>query len=110
MAKQDEVPPPLVTLEETRAAEAALRQAADNGELRAAELDRRITAVKRATTPRELWKASGGRAGSRRRSDLPQLRNATWAMIATVVFALVAMVVVLWGTIIYQGGRDALPF
>jgi hypothetical protein len=109
MGRQAELPP-LVTLEEIWAAEAALRRAAADGELREAELARRITAVKRSTTPRELWKASGGRAGSPRRSDLPQLRNATLAVIAAVIFSFVAMVFVLWGTIIYQGGRDALPF
>ena len=59
----------LITLDEQHRAARLLTEAFEAGELDRDELHRRLTRVQRAVTPRDLWKASGHRAGSRRRSD-----------------------------------------
>ena len=56
-------------------------------------------------TPRELWKASGHRAGSRERADKAEIRRSVRLQLAIVAFAVVIMVFVLFGTVLYaQGG------
>jgi anti-sigma-K factor RskA len=89
-----------------------VQQALAAGELDEAEYKRRLGRVYQAVTPRELWKASGHRAGSRRRSDRAELWRAARLQIAIVAFAALIMIVVLWGTVIsQQGGADGIsPF
>ena len=63
-----------------------------------------------AVTPRELWKASGHRAGSRERSDKADLWRSLRLQLAIVVFAAVIMLFVLLGTILNnQGGTKGTP-
>jgi hypothetical protein len=96
--------PKLIALDDKHAAERLLLAAFDAGELDEAELKHRLGRVYQAVTPRELWKASGHRAGSPARADLGELRRAVRLQVAIVVFAIVAMVFVLWGTAIYANG------
>jgi uncharacterized protein DUF1707 len=96
--------PELISLDDKHAAERRLRDAFAAGELDEAELKRRVGRVYQAVTPRELWKASGHRAGSPVRQDGAQIRKALRLQVAIVVFAAVAMVFVLWGTAIYANG------
>ena len=55
-------------------------------------------------TQRELWKASGHRAGSRERADKAEIRRSIRLQLAIVVFAAVIMVFVLLGTILNAQG------
>jgi len=67
--------PSLVTLDEVRAAVAALDRERVAGRLIEADATRRINDCRRAVTPRDLWKASGGLAGSPHRSDWADIRR-----------------------------------
>jgi hypothetical protein len=61
-------------------------------------------------TPRELWKATGHRAGSRERADKADLWRSLRLQLAIVVFAVVIMMFVLLGTILNnQGGTRGTP-
>jgi hypothetical protein len=100
----DDGRPELISLEDKHAAERLLREAFVAGKMDEAEFKRRVGRAYQAVTPRDLWKASGGRAGSRRRSDWPELRKALRLQVAIVVFAIIAMLLVLFGTVIYQQG------
>jgi hypothetical protein len=108
----DDGQPRLISLDEKHDAHRRLQQALAAGELDEAEYKRRLGRVYQAVTPRELWKASGHRAGSRRRSDRAELWRAARLQIAIVLFAALIMIVVLWGTVInQQGGADGIsPF
>jgi hypothetical protein len=75
MARRNADQPALVTLDEVRAAVAALEADRAAGRLTERETAKRINRCRRAVTPRELWKASGRRGGNRRRSDWPYLRR-----------------------------------
>jgi len=103
----DDGRPALISLEDKHAAERLLREAFAAGELDEAEFKRRVGRVYRAVTPRELWKASGRRAGSRRRSDRAEIWRMVRLQTAIVVFAVLIMIVVLYGTVISnQGGSS----
>ena len=104
--------PRLVSLDEKHQAHRLLQQALAAGELDEAGYKRRLGKVYQAVTPRDLWKATGHRAGSRRRSDRAEIWRAARLQIAIVVFAVLIMIVVLWGTVIsQQGGADGIsPF
>ena len=104
--------PRLVSLDEKHQAHRLLQQALAAGELDEAEYKRRLGRVYQAVTPRDLWKATGHRAGSRRRSDRAEIWRAARLQIAIVVLAVLIMIVVLWGTVIsQQGGADGIsPF
>jgi hypothetical protein len=108
----DDGQPRLISLDEKHDAHRRLQQALAAEELDEAEYKRRLGRVYQAVTPRELWKASGHRAGSRRRSDRAELWRAARLQIAIVLFAALIMIVVLWGTVInQQGGADGIsPF
>ena len=96
--------PKLISLQDKHDADRLLQQAFAAGELDAEELKppRKVYA---AVTPRELWKASGHRAGSPERADKAQLRKSVRLQVAIVVFAVIIMVFVLLGTVISnQGG------
>src|SRR5918999_1691081 len=75
-----------------------------------AELKRRRGRVYAAVTPRELWKASGHRAGSRERADKADIWRSVRLQVAILAFAAIIMVFVLLGTIINsQGGTVDTP-
>jgi uncharacterized membrane protein len=99
--------PEILSLEDQRRAERLLKEAFARGELDKDECSRRMGLVYRAVTPRDLWKASGHRAGSPKRSDRAELWRAVRLQIAIVAFAIVIMVVIVLGTIIYQQGGTA---
>lgn len=85
----------MVTEREQREAIARLRDAASSGEVGEVDLARREAAVWKAVTPRDLWKATGGRAGSPQRSDAREWRRAVIVMVAMIVAA-----AVVWGVIV----------
>ncbi|MDQ3054774.1 MAG: hypothetical protein M3R66_13455 [Actinomycetota bacterium] len=89
----------LVELSDIHAAVRALEQDAERGTISAGEASTRINDSKRAVTPRELWKASGGRAGAKKRSDWQDIRKTAFAA----VFLLVLAAVGVWIVTIYTG-------
>ena len=99
--------PRLISLQDKHDADRLLQQAFAAGELDAEELKRRRGKVYAAVTPRELWKASGHRAGSPERADKAEIRKSVRLQLAIVVFAVVVMLFVLLGTILNnQGGTE----
>ena len=99
--------PAVISLEEQQRAVRLLNQAFEAGELDRDELRRRLQRVQRAVTPRDLWKASGHRAGSRKRSDWRAIKHAILLQVAVIGFAAVAMLVVLYGVILYFHGDSS---
>jgi uncharacterized membrane protein len=110
-ASQDDDGPKLISLQDKHDADRLLHQAYAAGEIDQEELRRRRGRVYAAVTPRELWKATGHRAGSRERADKAELWRSLRLQLAIVVFAAVIMLFVLFGTIINQrGGNVDTPF
>jgi hypothetical protein len=102
--------PRLISLQDKHEADRLLGEAYAAGELDAAEYKRRLGRVYAAVTPRDLWKASGHRAGSRERADKADIWRSVRLQLAIVAFAAVIMVVVLLGTVLYaQGGMTDIP-
>ena len=102
--------PQLNSLEDIHEADRLLRQAYEAGEMDQEEFKRRRGRIYAAVTPRELWKASGHRAGSRERADKADLWRSLRLQLAIVVFAVVIMLFVLLGTILNnQGGTKGTP-
>ena len=102
--------PRLISLEDKHDADRLLQRAYEAGEIDREELKRRRGKVYAAVTPRELWKATGHRAGSRERADKSELRRAVRLQVAIVIFAAVIMMFVLLGTILNaQGGTVDTP-
>jgi DUF1707 SHOCT-like domain len=99
--------PSLITLDEQQRAVSLLNAAFQAGELDEEDLRRRLGRVHRAVTPRHLWKASGHRAGSRKRSDWREIKRAVALQVAIVGFAAIAMLVVLYGVILYHHGDNS---
>jgi hypothetical protein len=100
----------LISLQDKHDADRMLQQAFAAGELDAEELKVRRGKVYAAITPRELWKASGHRAGSRERADKAEIRRSIRLQLAIVGFAVIIMMFVLLGTIINnQGGMVDTP-
>ena len=107
----DDDGPNLISLQDKHDADRLLQQAYEAGEIDHEELKRRRGRVYAAVTPRELWKATGHRAGSRERADKADLWRSVRLQLAIVVFAVVIMLFVLFGTIINQrGGNRDTPF
>ena len=107
---QDDDGPRLISLQDKHDADRLLQQAYAAGEIDREELKRRRGKVYAAVTPRELWKASGHRAGSRERADKAEIKRSIRLQLAIVVFAAVIMVFVLLGTILNaQGGTVDTP-
>jgi uncharacterized membrane protein len=104
----DDGQPRLISLEEKHEAHRLLREALAAGELDEAEYKRRLGRVYQAVTPRELWKASGHRAGSPGRSDKPEIWRSVRLQLAIVVFAVLIMFLVLYGTMVYQNANSPL--
>jgi hypothetical protein len=81
-----------VSPEQVRAAVAAIEAGHAAGKLSRAEADKRIDASRRAVTPRDLHRASGGLAGDRRRQDWWDIRRT----VAGLVFLLILMALLVW--------------
>src|SRR5918992_4980078 len=102
--------PRLISLQDKHAADRLLQEAFAAGTMDEAELKRRRGRVYAAVTPRELWKASGHRAGSRERADKADIWRSVRLQVAILAFAAIIMVFVLLGTIINsQGGTVNTP-
>jgi hypothetical protein len=100
----------LISLQDKHDADRLLQQAYAAGEIDEEELKRRRGRVYAAVTPRELWKASGHRAGSRERADKADIWRSLRLQLAIVVFAAIIMMFVLLGTILNnQGGTRNTP-
>jgi hypothetical protein len=99
--------PGLISLDEQQRAVRLLNEAFEAGELGREELQRRLGRVHRAVTPRDLWKATGHRAGSRKRSDWRQIKHAILLQVGIVAFAVIAMLLVLYGVILYYHGDNS---
>jgi hypothetical protein len=100
----------LISLQDKHDADRLLRQAYAAGEIDEEELKRRRGRVYAAVTPRELWKASGHRSGSRERADKADIWRSLRLQLAIVVFAAIIMMFVLLGTILNnQGGTRNTP-
>jgi len=107
---QEDDGPRLNSLQDIHDADRLLRQAYQAGEMDEEEFKRRRGQVYAAVTPRDLWKASGHRAGSRERADKAELWRSVRLQLAVVVFAAVIMMVVVLGTILNnQGGTRNTP-
>jgi anti-sigma-K factor RskA len=108
--KDDDDGPKLISLQDKHDADRLLQRAFEAGEMDAEELKRRRGRVYAAVTPRDLWKATGHRAGSRERADKADLWRSLRLQLAIVVFAAVIMMVVVLGTILNnQGGTAGTP-
>jgi len=102
--------PRLISLQDKHDADRLLQQAYEAGEFDKEELKRRRGKVYAAVTPRDLWKASGHRTGSRERADKAEIRRSIRLQLAIVAFAIIIMMFVLLGTIINnQGGTVDTP-
>jgi uncharacterized membrane protein len=102
--------PKLISLQDKHEADRLLQQAFAAGEMDREELKRRRGRVYAAVTPRELWKATGHRAGSRERADKAEIMRSFRLQLAIVVFAAVIMIFVLLGTVLNnQGGTVDTP-
>jgi hypothetical protein len=102
--------PRLISLQDKHDADRLLQQAYEAGKFDKEELKRRRGKVYAAVTPRDLWKASGHRTGSRERADKAEIRRSIRLQLAIVAFAVVIMLFVLLGTIINnQGGTVDTP-
>ena len=109
-ALEDDDGPKLISLKDKHDADRLLQQAYAAGEIDQEELKRRLGRVYAAVTPRELWKATGHRAGSPERADKADLWRSFRLQLAIVAFAAVIMIVVLFGTILNnQGGLKNTP-
>lgn len=109
-AGQDDDGPKLISLQDKHDADRLLQQAFAAGELDADELKVRRGKVYAAVTPRDLWKASGHRTGSRERADKAEIRRSIRLQLAIVAFAIIIMMFVVLGTIINnQGGTVDTP-
>jgi hypothetical protein len=107
---QDDDGPRLISLQDKHDADRLLQRAFAAGEIDREELKRRLGKVYAAVTPRELWKASGHRAGSPERSDKAEIKRSIRLQLAIVAFAVVVMIFVLLGTILNaQGGTVDTP-
>ena len=109
-ASQEDDGPKLISLQDKHDADRLLQQAYAAGEIDREELKRRLGKVYAAVTPRELWKATGHRAGSRQRADKAEIMRSVRLQLAIVVFAGLIMLFVLLGTILNaQGGTVDTP-
>jgi len=95
--------PSLVTLEEVRAAVAALEREQVAGRLSEADAARRINDCRRAVTPRDLWKASGGLAGSPHRSDWADIRRTVVGLGSLVIMIVLGVWLVTWALGLMDG-------
>ncbi|HEY7605802.1 MAG TPA: DUF1707 domain-containing protein [Actinomycetota bacterium] len=108
-APQDDEPK-LISLQDKHDADRLLQRALAAGEIDQAEFKRRRGLAYAAVTPRELWKATGHRAGSPERADKALIWRSVRLQLAIVGFAAVIMMFVLLGVILNnQGGTVNTP-
>lgn len=88
----------MVDLSDIHRAVSKLEAEAASGVISPAEASSRINAAERAVTPRELWRASGGRAGARKRSDWPDIRKTVLGIILLLVLVAVGVWIVTYFT------------
>jgi hypothetical protein len=86
----------LVTPAEIRAAVAAVEGRRAAGVLSETTAARRINDCRRAVTPHDLWRASGGLAGDRRRGDWWDIRRTVLGLLLLLVLAALGMWLVTW--------------
>jgi hypothetical protein len=109
-ASEDDDGPKLISLQDKHEADRLLQKALAAGEIDEVEFKRRRGRVYAAVTPRELWKATAHRAGSRERADKADIWRSVRLQLAIVVFAVIIMMFVLLGTVLYnQGGTVDTP-
>jgi len=101
----------LVDLSDIHSAVQALEADVERGTISEAEARKRVSDSKRAVTPRELWKASGGRAGDRKRSDWYDIRKTVFAATFLIVLAALGVwiVTIFTGKAIGSGDEDYIP-
>lgn len=99
----------VVELDDIRAAVAALQRDETAGRLTEAQATKRINDCRRAVTPRDLWRASGGRAGSPKRSNWKDIRGAVYGLLFLLALAVVGVyfITVIIGE--YVGGEEVFP-
>jgi hypothetical protein len=109
-AVADDDGPKMISLQDKHDADRLLRQALAAGEIDREEFKRRRGKAYAAVTPRELWKATGHRAGSPERADKALIWRSVRLQLAIVGFAAVIMMFVLLGVILNnQGGTVNTP-
>jgi hypothetical protein len=97
----------LVSRDEIQTAIGLLEQRRAAGHISESEVARRINDCRRAVTPRDLWKASGGLAGERRRQDWWDIRRTAAAFLLIIVLAALGMWLVTWTMSLVEGDADA---
>ncbi len=88
----------MVDRSDIRRAVSQLEAAEASGAISSAEASSRINAAKRAVTPRDLWKASGGRAGAKKRSDWPDIRKTVLGIVLLLVLVAIGVWIVTYFT------------
>jgi hypothetical protein len=85
-----------VTKDEIRAAVELIEAEAAAGRIKDRDAHRRIVDAWRAVTPRDLWKASRGLAGTRRRQDWWDIRRTVYTGIFLLILCALAVWLVTW--------------
>jgi hypothetical protein len=88
--------PVLVEKAAIRAAVAVLDADVAAGKLSEAEAIRRGGECWRAVTPRDLWKASGGRGGEAKRQDWWDIRRTVYASLFILILCALGVWLVTW--------------
>jgi hypothetical protein len=96
--------PNLLTLAEIRAAVGLLEQECAAGRMSDAETARRVNDCRRAVTPRDLWKATGRRAGSRRRSDWADIGRTAFRLLCLMIMIALGVWLVTFSVALYAAG------
>lgn len=105
-ASEEDDGPRLISLQDKHEADRLLQKAFAAGEMDEVEFKRRRGRAYAAVTPRELWKATGHRAGSRERADKADIWRSVRLQLAIVVFAVIIMMFVLVRDHHLQPGRQ----
>jgi hypothetical protein len=85
-----------VTKDEIREAVRLVEAEAEAGRISDTDARRRVVDAWRAVTPRDLWKASGGLAGVRKRQDWWDIRRTVYTGIFLLVLCALAVWLVTW--------------
>ena len=93
----------MVSQEQVWAAVAAIEEKHDLGEIDRAAADRRINDCRRAVTPRDLYRASGGLAGDRRRQDWFENLHAVAGWLTLLVLMALGTWLVTWAIGLSRG-------
>lgn len=93
----------LVSKEQVWAAVAAIEEKYYLGEISRADADRRINDCRRAVTPRDLYRASGGLGGSRRRQDWRERGRTAYGLVLLLVLMALGTWLVTWSMGLAKG-------